>query len=79
MFRIKRLIGTYQGYLFILLNAFFLFFRYAEEIGVNLLKTTHVFSPDSERSDKWIVECKTLGDANRMIEKQSLLFGRLVR
>lgn len=40
------------------------------------LNITHVFSPDSERSDKWIIECATIDEANRLVENPPYLFGR---
>jgi hypothetical protein len=52
---------------------------FANEAKVNPLKITRVFSPNTERSDKWMLECQTRMDANNIIESHAKMFGRQLR
>jgi hypothetical protein len=72
----RQTTGTFQRKSFLLKLLISEIFRAVEELNVRPLNITHVYSPDSERSDKWMVECATADEANRLAHNPPFLFGR---
>lgn len=54
-------------------------FSAIRELNITPLKVVHVYSPDSERSDKWMVECGSSPEANQLLKNPPFLFGRMSR